>query len=151
MYRFSLVASAGLLLGVLGSFSALAQGTLLKQWASGVVTRSSEYGAEDWGAKQALGEPNTMTYGDNQTAWAAADKNGLPQSITVSFAEPVYATAVLVRETWGNGFVTKIFAIDLKGGMHQVWAGKDTTQPGYTVNFIATFPKTSHLVKAVKG
>ncbi|WP_407569548.1 hypothetical protein [Deinococcus altitudinis] len=135
---------------ILSSFGALAQGTLLKQWASGVVTRSSEYGADTWGAKQVLGEPNTMTYGDNGTAWASATRNGLTQSITVSFTEPVYASAVLVRETFGNGFVTKIFAVDTKGGLHQVWAGKDKTQPGYTVNFIATFPKTSYLVKAVK-
>lgn len=141
-------------LGVLLSFGALAQsaalGALLKQWASGVVSRSSEYGADNWGAKQVLGEPNTMTYGDNGTAWASATRNGLTQSITVSFTEPVYASAVLVRQTYGNGFVTRIFAIDPQGGIHQVWAGKDKTQPGYTVNFIATFPKTSYLVKSVK-
>ena len=74
----------------------------------------------------------------------------MAQSITVSFKEPVYASAVLVRETFGNGFVTKIFAIDTQGGIHQVWAGQDKTQPNYTVNFIATFPKTTYLVKAVK-
>ncbi|TSA83173.1 hypothetical protein FNU79_12685 [Deinococcus detaillensis] len=129
---------------------AFAQSGLLKQWASAVVTRSSEYGADNWGAKQALGEPNTMTYGDNGTAWASATRNGVPQSITVSFKQPVYASAVLVRETYGNGFVTKIFAIDPQGGVHQVWAGQDKTQPNYTVNFIATFPKTTYLVKAVK-
>lgn len=130
--------------------SALAQGTLLKQWASAVVTRSSEYGADTWGAKQALGEPNTMTYGDNGTAWASATRNGVAQSITVAFQRPVYATAVLVRETYGNGFVRKIFAIDEGGTPHQVWAGKDATQPNYTVNFTAQFPKTSYLVRAVK-
>ncbi|UQN07635.1 hypothetical protein [Deinococcus sp. QL22] len=31
-----------------------------------------------------------------------------------------------------------------------MWAGKDNTQPNYTVNFIATFPKTAYLVKSVK-
>jgi hypothetical protein len=130
--------------------AASAQAPLLKQWASGVVTRSSEYGADSWGAKQALGEPNTMTYGDNGTAWAAATKNGVTQSITVSFKEPVYASAVVVRQTYGNGFVRKIFAIDTQGKIYQVWAGKDKTQPNYTVNFIATFPKTPYLVKSVK-
>lgn len=89
-----------------------------------------------------------MTYGDNSTA--SATKNGVVQSITVAFQTPVYASAVLVRETYGNGFVRKIFAIDTQGGVHQVWAGKDTSQPNYTVNFIATFPKTDDLVKAVK-
>ena len=137
-------------LALLSASGALAQGTVLKQWASGVVTRSSEYGQDSWGAKQVLGEPNTMTYGDNGSAWASATKNGVVQSITVSFKTPVYASAVLVRETYGNGFVTKIFAIDTQGGVHQVWAGKDTAQPNYTVNFIATFPKTSYLVKSVK-
>ena len=130
--------------------SAFAQDTLLKQWASSVMTRSSEYGKDTWGAKQALGEPNTMTYGDNGTAWAAATRNGVVQSITVGFAEPVYASAVLVRETYGNGFVTKIFAVDMGNELHQVWAGQDKTQPNYTVNMIARFPKTAYLVKAVK-
>jgi len=139
-----------LLLSPLLASSAFAQSTPLKQWASAVVTRSSEYGADSWAAKQVLGEPNTMTYGDNSTAWASATQNGVAQSITVSFREPVYASAVLVRETFGNGFVTRIFAIDTQGGIHQVWAGQDKTQPNYTVNFIATFPKTTYLVKAVK-
>ena len=130
--------------------SAFAQDALLKQWASSVLTRSSEYGKDTWGAKRALGEPNTMTYGDNGTAWAAATKNGVAQSITVGFAKPMYASAVLVRETSGNGFVTRIFAVDMGNGLHQVWAGPDKTQPNYTVNFIATFPKTAYLVKAVK-
>lgn len=143
--------SVASLLGCCALLSAAsAQAPLLKQWASAVVTRSSEYGADNWGAKQALGEPNTMTYGDNGTAWAAATKNGVTQSITVSFKEPVYASAVLVRQTYGNGFVRKIFAIDTQGKIHQVWAGKDKTQPNYTVNFIATFPQTTYLVKSVK-
>lgn len=137
-------------LSLLSLVGALAQGTLLKQWASAIVTRSSEYGADSWGAKQALGAPNTMTYGDNSTAWASATRNGLVQSITVAFKTPVYATAVLVRQTYGNGFVRKIFAIEPNGTIHQVWAGQDKTQPGYTVNFIASFPKTSYLVKSVK-
>lgn len=138
------------LAAALATSNVLAQATLLKQWASSVVTRSSEYGADSWGAKQVLGAPNTMTYGDNGTAWASATRNGVVQSITVAFAKPVYATAVLVRETYGNGFVQKIFAIDEAGTPHQVWAGKDATQPNYTVNFIANFPKTTYLVKAVK-
>ncbi|WP_293909985.1 hypothetical protein [Deinococcus sp.] len=123
---------------------------LLKQWASAVVTRSSEYGADNWGAKQVLGEPNVMAYGDATKAWAAATRNGVVQSITVSFKTPVYASAVLVRQVYGNGFVRKIFAIDTAGKIYPVWAGLDKTQPNYTVNFIATFPKTSYLVKAVK-
>ncbi|MFC4453933.1 hypothetical protein [Deinococcus sonorensis] len=135
---------------LLACSSALAQGSLLKQWASSVVTRSSEYGAQTWGAVQALREPNTMAYGDNGTAWAPASNNGPVQSITVAFDTPVYATAVVVRETYGNGFVQKIFAIDTQGTPHQVWAGRDTTQPGYTVNFVVNFPRTTYLVKAVK-
>ncbi len=132
------------------SSGALAQTDALKQWASGVVTRSSEYSQDGWAARQALGEPNTMAYGDNSSAWAPASKNGVVQSITVSFTTPVHASAVLVRETYGNGFVRKIFAIDTRGGVHQVWAGRDTAQPNYTVNFIARFPSTPYLVKSVK-
>jgi hypothetical protein len=133
-----------------GLGTAIGQGTLLKQWASAVVTRSSEYGQDTWGAKQVLGAPNTMAYGDHGTAWASATRNGIEQSITVAFQTPVFATAVLVRETSGNGFVRRILAVDTTGAHHLVWSGKDTTRPGYTVNFVASFPKTAYLVRSVK-
>ena len=47
-------------------------------WASSVLGYSSQYSDTAWSAFQALGEPDTMTYGDINTAWATscADDGG---------------------------------------------------------------------------
>ena len=41
-------------------------------WASSVLGYSSQYSDTAWSAFQALGEPDTMTYGDIDTAWATS-------------------------------------------------------------------------------
>src|SRR5262249_34217247 len=48
----------------------------LSEWASSVLGFSSQYSAGYWSAQQALGAPNTMTYGDIASAWAPASPNG---------------------------------------------------------------------------
>ncbi len=47
-------------------------------WASSVLGFSSQFSDTAWSAFQALGEPDTMTYGDIDTAWATscADDGG---------------------------------------------------------------------------
>lgn len=60
----------------------------------------------------------------------------------------MYATAVLVRKTYGNGAATKVFAVDTLDGGHQVWA--DLTQPNPTVNSTATLPKARCQVKSAR-
>lgn len=47
-------------------------------WASSVLGYSSQFSETAWSAFQALGEPDTMTYGDIETAWATscADDGG---------------------------------------------------------------------------
>jgi len=42
------------------------------------------------------------------------------QSITVSFKTPVYATAVVVRQTYGNSLVRKILTVDTAGVLREV-------------------------------
>jgi hypothetical protein len=41
-------------------------------WASSVLGYSSQWSDTAWSAFQALGEPDTPTYGDTNTAWATA-------------------------------------------------------------------------------
>ncbi len=65
-----------------GSYAATAKvalkmpvGGSFEQWASAAVA-SSQYGVDDWSASQAAGPPNSLVYGDQKTAWAAATKDG---------------------------------------------------------------------------
>ncbi|MDD1429285.1 cadherin repeat domain-containing protein, partial [Dolichospermum sp. ST_sed9] len=80
----------------------------LSQYANSVIGFSSQYTTTSWSASQALGAPNTFAYGDITTAWAPVLQNGASEFFTLGFNTPVYATGVTIRETYGNGVVSKI-------------------------------------------
>lgn len=103
---------------------------IVQQVARSVIGFSSEYSTTSWSAAQALGAPNTPTYGDSQTAWAPAPINGTTEFITLGYDVPVYATGAIVVETYGNGFVRRVEALDVDGQYHIVWEGVDNSQPG---------------------
>ncbi|MCX2983455.1 hypothetical protein EYC98_21560, partial [Halieaceae bacterium IMCC14734] len=156
--------------GAIGIFSSLAanpQGTVLtladadttltgaasqtlSQYATTVLDFSSETSTGNWSASQALGAPNTNSYGDITTAWAPSPRNGSQEFITVGYATPVYANQVVIRETYGNGFVTQVDLVDLEGVLHTVWTGVDPSLPGTPVDFVIDFAQTDFLVKGVK-
>ncbi len=123
----------------------------MSQWASGVIAYSSQYSSTSWSAQQAVGAPNTTTYGDRATAWAPKNKDGTTEYISLRYATPVYATGVSVRETYGNGFVTKIDVRDANTGTFKtVWSGKDATTRNQPAYINATFPQTSYPVDGVR-
>jgi len=122
-----------------------------KQYASSVIAFSSQYSSSSWSAKQALGQPNTFTYGDIVTSWATLpkDADGDINSdvfITVGFSNPVYANSIEIRETYGNGFVRSVELLDNQGIYHAVWSGIDPSLPGSPVNFRVNFERTNYLV-----
>lgn len=130
--------------------TAHAHAATTEEWASSVIGFSSQWSASSWSAAQALGEPDTFGYGDIGTAWAPSASNGTLEFISLGFATPTYATGALIRETYGNGFVYQIDAIDLNGTLHTVWSGTDTSLPGTPVDFIASWAQTSFLVSGLK-
>ncbi|MDB9449748.1 DUF4347 domain-containing protein [Dolichospermum circinale] len=122
----------------------------LSQYANSVIGFSSEYGTDGWSANQALGAPDTSTYGDIPTSWAAEGENNTTEFLTLGFNTPVYATGVTIRETYGNGFVSKIETLDLSNAYQQVWAGIDGSLQGSTADFTVNFAQTNYLVKGVR-
>lgn len=120
------------------------------QWVSEVTAFSSQYGESSWSAKQVIGACDTSSYGDNGTAWAPKANQGTDEWITVAFKAPVHATGAVIRETYGNGFVTQVEAIDTKGESHVVWKGEDKSAPGAVADFEIGWAKTDYLVKGLK-
>src|SRR5205085_2663617 len=104
----------------------------------------------NWAAVEALDLPNTNAYGDIGSAWAPSSRDGTLEWLALGFPEPVYSTGVTVRETYGNGFVTKIDAIDTADVAHTVWTGVDPSKTGSPVDFTATWAQTPYLVKGVR-
>jgi len=122
----------------------------LIQDASSVLDFSSQLSPTSGSAAQTLGAANTLTYGDRSTAWAPAQQNGAPASITVGFETPVHASGVTIRETWGNGFVTRIELLDVADTFHTIWADVDPSQPGSPVDFTVSFDPTLFATKGVR-
>ncbi len=146
MKLHSLIAAA--LLAAATSASAVP----LKQYASTLKGFSSEYvpSAASWNAVQVLGEPDTFIHGDYGTAWAPANQNGSFEWISVGFDTAVYASGATIRETYNNGFVYQVDAIDTLGNLHTVWKGVDTSAANVPFDFTVTWAGTSYLVNGLK-
>ena len=121
----------------------------LRQWASGVTAYSSQFGGGGWSAAQVIGEPDVFNYGDVPRAWAPRPRNGSLEFVQVTFDEAVYARAVTIRETYGNGMVAGIEVLDAAGDQHVVWEADDPSAPGQPVDFRVDFPQTAFAVRAV--
>lgn len=81
-------------------------------------------------------------------AWSAKTADSGIEWLELTFAKPVRATAVRVRESSGPGAVIKIELFDDKGAAHGVWSGADPTKD---LNYlIAEFPKTAFKTNRVK-
>lgn len=122
----------------------------VSQWASSVLGFSSQYSPGAWSAAAALGAPNVGGYGDNPNAWAPAPINGTLETLSLGFDTPVYATGLTVRESWGNGFVTRVDLLDGAGTSHTIWTGTDPSQRGVPTDFTINFATTSYQVRGVK-
>lgn len=141
---------AGAALAALAAIAAPAQATPLTQYASSVTGFSSQFSNSAWSAAQALGAPDTFSYGDISTAWAPLKQNGTLDDITLGFGTAVYATGATIRETYGNGFVYRVDAVDTSGILHTLWTGSDTSAAGAPAEFTLNWAATSYLVKGLK-
>jgi hypothetical protein len=127
------------------------------QWASS-ATASSTY-AQSSAAKagyspwQATGAPNVDRYSDNPSSWTtkSADSRD-PEWLEVTFAKPVHATSMRIRQNAAPGAIRRIELIDDAGIAHLIWEGTDDTP--YAKNTIGWLvkdtPRTSYLVKAAR-
>ena len=130
----------------------VAAGTIV-QWATTVLGCSSEYAASPgaWSSSRALGTPDVTVYRDDPNAWAPSVANGSTEWIALAYTNPVYATAVRVRESYGNGAVTKIELRDHATGTWQsVWSGVDPTAAGAVADLEVALSRTSYLVDGVR-
>jgi hypothetical protein len=104
-----------------GSNPSPVSSTSIRQWASN-ASASSEFGSSDWSAQQAVGAPNTTACGDQTTAWASANYNGVDW-LDVGFATPVVPTQINIHESYAPGSIIKVEVRDTDGTFHTVWEG----------------------------
>jgi pyruvate/2-oxoglutarate dehydrogenase complex dihydrolipoamide acyltransferase (E2) component len=121
------------------------------QWAI-AATASSCYGnaqgTAGFSAMQATGSPNVDRYGDNSNAWAPSSEDAGIEWLDLTFAKPVHAAAVRVRESAGSGAVIKVELFEPNGAAHTVWQGLDPTKE---LNYLEIkFPATDYLTNHAK-
>jgi hypothetical protein len=121
------------------------------QWATDAKASSTFNDAKGntaYSASQATGEPNVQTYSTTPQAWSSKTPDSGIEWLELTFAKPVRANAVRVRESSGSGALIKIEVFDEKGAAHTVWSGADSTKE---LNYlIAEFPKTAFMTNRVK-
>ena len=122
------------------------------QWAASAVA-GTQYGKTQYSAAQATGAPNISVAGNSPDAWCPAGKNTGTDWLEVSFANPVHATEVRIRQNDTAGAITKIEAIEPDGAVHVWWEGVDpfkATAVREIVWFAVRVPKTAYLVARVR-
>jgi hypothetical protein len=121
------------------------------QWATQATASSTMNDAKakaSYSANQATGAPDVQVYGTNPLAWASKTPDSGIEWLELTFAKPVFATGIRIRESCGPGAVIRVEAFDEKGVGTVVWSGADGTKD---LNYlIADFPKTAFKTKRLK-
>jgi hypothetical protein len=122
------------------------------QWAVTAIA-GTQYGKTQYSPAQATGAPNISAPGTSPDAWCPESKNSGTDWLELTFAKPVHATEVRVRQNDAAGAITKIEAIEPDGTAHVWWEGVDPYKVP-AVREIAWFavrvPQTAYLVAKVK-
>ena len=83
-----------------------------------------------WGAGQAVGEPDTVSAGDQRTAWAPATADGGAEWLQLGYEKAVEIAQVKVRETCGAGCIAKVAAVLESGAEVVIWQGRESAGDG---------------------
>jgi hypothetical protein len=119
----------------------------INQWANS-GSASSEFGISGWTAVQATGAPDTTECGDYSTAWASFYTDTV-EWLELGYATPVYATEVVIYNTYNPSYVISVELKDTDGNYHTVYTATPA-QKTCPNNLTISIPKTAYLVTGVK-
>ncbi len=95
------------------------------------ANREAQHAREPaWGAGQAVGEPDTMSAGDQRTAWAPAMMDGGTEWLQLGYENAVEIAQIKVRETSGAGCIAKVAAVLENGTEVVIWQGRESAGEG---------------------
>lgn len=80
-----------------------------------------------WGPEQATGAPDTLTAGDQQTAWASKTQDGQREWLLLEYAEAIKISKIKIHESFNPGALSQISIFDDAGRENPVWIGQDPT------------------------
>ena len=122
------------------------------QWAA-MAKAGSEYGTPNYSAAKMTGAPNVPVAGDSVEAWCHNSSAQGLEWIELTYAKPVHATEVRVRQTNAPGAIVKVEAIAPDGATHVWWEGIDPYKAPAQRDlawFTVRVPVTTYLVAKLK-
>jgi hypothetical protein len=121
------------------------------QWAAG-ATAGSQYSSPNYAAARMAGAPDVPQPGDHVNAWCPAKSSGT-EWCQATFAQPLFATEVRVRQTNAPGAIVKVEAITPEGVTHVWWEGTDPSKAPTTAHlawFAIRVPRTPYRVASIR-
>src|SRR5688572_243141 len=98
------------------------------QWASELLSFSSQKASVRYSAKQVLGKPNKMpATGETPCAWAGkydGPMGGSEEKLKVGFKKPMQIQQVVIAENYAPGAVEKVILYDTVGKPHEIFHGE---------------------------
>ncbi len=85
-------------------------GVPIRQYATKVISYSSQWSTTSWSANRILGKENVYpNYGDYSNAWASQSADGTREYLVVGFDTLQTVKTVEIYETWNPGAVDSLF------------------------------------------
>ena len=111
-------------------------------WASSVRSVSSQYGEEDWSARQMLGPPDAPSGQDSVKAWASLEADAAVETVEVGFGAGHRMSAVEVIESVSPGAISRVELV-FEGGRtalveQRAAAPTEATSAVHRVSFACT-------------
>jgi hypothetical protein len=107
--------------------------------AGAVRIKSTRARGSNWSPQQAAGQPDTVSMGDQVTAWASKGVDTGMEWLILDYANAVIPKAVHVYENYCPGALFKVTLFDENGDEHVAWQGADPATNS-TVNLQGNFP-----------
>lgn len=120
------------------------------QWASRVISFSSEASPVEFSSQQILGKPNVLPQIEiNPNAWSPG-KAKKEQYISVGFSEPMYIKQTAIAEAYNSSALRDVIAIDISNQEHLLYSltPKHSPQKGRLFNFFIS--ETEYEVMGLK-
>jgi hypothetical protein len=93
--------------------------------AGAIQIKSVRMKGAGWSPQQAAGAPDTLTVGDQTTAWASQSSDAGPEWLILKYSRPVIPREVHVYESCSPGALVKVSIFDDKDNEIEAWSGTD--------------------------
>ena len=121
------------------------------QWASRLLSYSSQRGEVSYAAKQVLGPPSKLpSYGDCGCAWTPRFPDNYEEEfVRVAFDKKIYVSRIYISENHNGGAVKAVMLYDQYNIPHEVYT-RTIDKGEYGRLLIIDIPKTTFLTNELK-